>query len=125
MLSIVEAAGWPIWPLILCSITALGVVLERLSSLRTPRVIPPRLLDEALAVSATALPPADTVDKLERNSPLGAVLAAGFRAKPWDAPMLAMPCPMPHSPDAMAIAKPDVITTHVAVELPAAAAPPA
>lgn len=79
LLSIVEAAGWPIWPLILCSITALGVVLERLNTLRAPRVIPPRLLEEALAVSAAALPPADTVDKLERNSPLGAVLAAGFR----------------------------------------------
>ncbi len=79
MLSIVEAAGWPIWPLILCSITALAIVLERLNSLRVARVIPPRLLEEALAVSATALPPPDTVDKLERNSPLGRVLASGFR----------------------------------------------
>lgn len=80
LLSFVEAAGWPIWPLILCSITALAIVLERLSSLRTARVLPPRLLDEALAVSATTLPAPDTVDKLERNSPLGSVLAAGFRA---------------------------------------------
>ncbi len=79
LLSIVEAAGWPIWPLILCSITALAIVLERLNSLRVARVIPPRLLEEALAVSAVALPPPDTIDKLERNSPLGRVLAAGFR----------------------------------------------
>lgn len=80
MLAIVEAAGWPIWPLIACSIAALAIVLERLTALRLSRVLPPRLLDEAIAVSATSIPAADTVEKLERNSPLGAVLAAGFRA---------------------------------------------
>ncbi len=80
LLSIVEAAGWPIWPLIACSITALAIILERLSTLRTARVIPPRLLDEAMAVSASTVPTPDTIDKLELNSPLGAVLAAGFRA---------------------------------------------
>ena len=80
MFSIVEAAGWPIWPLIACSIAALAIVLERLTTLRGAQVIPPTLLDEAIAVSGTALPSADVIDKLERNSPLGAVLAAGFRA---------------------------------------------
>lgn len=80
MFSIVEAAGWPIWPLIACSIAALAIVFERLSTLRGARVIPPTLLDEAIAVSGAALPSADIIDKLERNSPLGAVLAAGFRA---------------------------------------------
>ncbi len=80
LLAIVEAAGWPIWPLIACSIAALAIVFERLTALRLARVLPPRLLDEAIAVSVTNLPAADTVDKLEHNSPLGAVLAAGFRA---------------------------------------------
>jgi biopolymer transport protein ExbB len=80
LLSIVEAAGWPIWPLIACSITALAIILERLTSLRGAKVIPPRLLEEAMAVSAVSIPAPDTIDKLERNSPLGAVLAAGFRA---------------------------------------------
>jgi biopolymer transport protein ExbB len=80
LFSIVEAAGWPIWPLIACSIAALAIVFERLATLRGARVIPSTLLDEAIAVSGTALPSADVIDKLERNSPLGAVLAAGFRA---------------------------------------------
>lgn len=80
MLAIVEAAGWPIWPLIACSIAALAIVIERLTVLRGARVIPPRLLDEALTVSSSALPAADVIAKLEANSPLGAVLAAGFRA---------------------------------------------
>uniref|UniRef100_E6PT32 Putative Biopolymer transport protein MotA/TolQ/ExbB n=1 Tax=mine drainage metagenome TaxID=410659 RepID=E6PT32_9ZZZZ len=80
LLSIVEAAGWPIWPLIACSIAALAIILERLSSLRNAKVIPPRLLEEAMAVSISSIPSPDTIDKLERNSPLGMVLAAGFRA---------------------------------------------
>ncbi len=80
MLSIVEAAGWPIWPLIACSIAALAIILERLTTLRTAKVIPPRLLEEAITVSVASLPAPDTIDNLERNSPLGTVLAAGFRA---------------------------------------------
>lgn len=80
LLHMVEAAGWPIWPLIVCSIVALAVILERLFALRRSRILPPRLLEEALAVSAQQLPAADVVEKLARNSPLGAVLASGFRA---------------------------------------------
>ena len=30
LLSIIQAAGWPIWPLILCSVVALALVIERL-----------------------------------------------------------------------------------------------
>ncbi len=80
MFRLVEAAGWPIWPLIACSIAALAIVFERLATLRVARVAPPTLLDEAIAVSSGTLPSVDTIDKLERNSPLGTVLAAGFRA---------------------------------------------
>ena len=46
MLSIIQAAGWPIWPLILCSIAALTVIIERLISLRTSQIAPPGLLDD-------------------------------------------------------------------------------
>ena len=80
MLSIIQAAGWPIWPLILCSVIALTLVIERISSLRTQRVAPPRLLDEVMAVTRTSLPAADVVNKLAVNSVLGGVLATGLRA---------------------------------------------
>ena len=49
MFSIIQAAGWPIWPLIICSIIALALVIERFSSLRAARVAPPRLLEEVLS----------------------------------------------------------------------------
>ena len=80
MLSIIQAAGWPIWPLILCSVAALAVVVERLASLRTARVAPTRLVEEVVSVTRASLPSADVVNKLADNSVLGGVLAAGIRS---------------------------------------------
>ncbi len=80
MFSIIVAAGWPIWPLLVCSVLALALVIERFVSLKTVRVLPPKLLDEAITVSHTSIPGPDVVTKLEQNSALGQVLASGFRA---------------------------------------------
>ncbi len=80
LLSILQAAGWPIWPLVACSIVALALIFERLYHLRTPLVAPPKLLDEVVSVTRASLPTADVVNKLAENSALGSVLAAGLRA---------------------------------------------
>ncbi len=80
MLSIIQAAGWPIWPLIACSILALAIVIERFVSLKTSKVIPARLLDEVINVTRKGIPPADVINQLEKNSALGKVLASGLRA---------------------------------------------
>ncbi len=79
LLTIIQAAGWPIWPLIACSILGLALVIERFVSLNTARILPPTLLDEAIAVSQNRLPPPDVIAQLEQNSALGEVLAEGFR----------------------------------------------
>ena len=78
--SIIQAAGWPIWPLIFCSVAALALIMERLFSLRASRVAPAQLLDEVVSVTRARLPSADVVNKLADNSVLGAVLASGLRA---------------------------------------------
>ncbi|MBA3593141.1 MAG: MotA/TolQ/ExbB proton channel family protein [Polaromonas sp.] len=80
MFSIIQAAGWPIWPLIACSILALALVVERFASLKTARIAPPQLLDEAITVSRGGVPGTDVVSHLEHNSLLGEVLSSGFRA---------------------------------------------
>jgi biopolymer transport protein ExbB len=85
LLSIIQAAGWPIWPLILCSIAALGLVFERLSSLRRVHVAPSALIDEVLSVARQGVPSADVLQKLADNSALGTVLATGLRAAALDA----------------------------------------
>jgi biopolymer transport protein ExbB len=85
LLSIIQAAGWPIWPLIICSIAALALVLERLSSLRRSRVAPESLIDEVIGVARQGMPSTDVLQKLADNSVLGSVLAAGLRAAALDA----------------------------------------
>ncbi len=80
MFSIIQAAGWPIWPLIACSILALALIIERFISLKTSKVAPPKLLDEVLNVSRNSVPSPDVVSQLEQNSAMGEVLASGFRA---------------------------------------------
>lgn len=80
MFSIIQAAGWPIWPLVICSVLALTLIIERMISLKTNKIAPANLLDEVLSVTRSGLPSADVVDKLEANSALGEVLASGLRA---------------------------------------------
>ncbi len=80
MFSIIQAAGWPIWPLIVCSIVGLALVIERTVSLRRSRIAPDKLLDEVVALTRTSLPASDVVAKLGNSSSLGHVLAAGLRA---------------------------------------------
>ncbi|MEI8028644.1 MAG: MotA/TolQ/ExbB proton channel family protein [Comamonadaceae bacterium] len=80
MFSIIQAAGWPIWPLVACSILALALVIERFISLQTAKIAPPKLLEEVFIISRSLVPTPEVVAQLERNSALGEVLASGFRA---------------------------------------------
>ena len=80
LFSIIQAAGWPIWPLLACSILALALVIERFISLKTARITPPKLLDEVLIISRNSVPVVDVIRQLEANSALGEVLASGLRA---------------------------------------------
>jgi biopolymer transport protein ExbB len=66
--------------LLLCSIGALALIIERVASLRISRVAPPRLLDEVISVTRATLPGPEVVNKLADNSILGTVLATGLRA---------------------------------------------
>jgi biopolymer transport protein ExbB len=80
LFSIIQAAGWPIWPLIACSVLALAIVIERFFSLQTKKVVPPRLLEEVINVTRKGVPPNDVIIQLEKNSALGKVLASGLQA---------------------------------------------
>ncbi|MBB5203847.1 biopolymer transport protein ExbB [Inhella inkyongensis] len=80
MLSILQAAGWPIWPLVACSFIALALIFERFYSLRAERIVPPALLADLRQFDAAQMPSADVVDKLNQSSLLGEVLAEGLRA---------------------------------------------
>lgn len=80
MLSIIQAAGWPIWPLFASSILALAIVIERFVSLRSDKIVPKKVLAEVLLLTRASIPGPDIVTQLEKNSALGEVLASGLRA---------------------------------------------
>ena len=79
MFAIIQAAGWPIWFLLLASVIAVALIIERSISLRTSKIIPPRLFDQVVDVYRRQGVSEEVLERLANDSPLGAVLAAGLR----------------------------------------------
>ncbi|HEX8013499.1 MAG TPA: MotA/TolQ/ExbB proton channel family protein [Casimicrobiaceae bacterium] len=78
MWSIIQAAGWPIWPLIFASVIALALILERLWSLRQSVVAPAGMVDKVLSeVKQDGVAP-ELLARTAQKGPLGRVLAAGL-----------------------------------------------
>ena len=80
MISIIQAAGWPIWPLLACSILALTLVFERFLSLRATKIAPPQVLEELMSASLSRVLPPEVLRKAEAGSLLGRVLTRGLAA---------------------------------------------
>lgn len=79
MLALIEAAGWPIWPLIIASILALAIIFERFYSLRRTLIIPPGLLEQTLENLRKYGINQDVMRALSQGSPLGRIFTAGIR----------------------------------------------
>ncbi len=79
MFSIIQAAGWPIWPLLFASIIAVALIIERLVALRRTKVVPAGLLQRVIAEYRQSGSSDAMIANLEAQSPLGRVLAAGLR----------------------------------------------
>ena len=78
MWSIIQAAGWPIWPLIIASIVALALIFERLWSLRQSVVAPTNMVDVVLAEFRQAGLTPELLKRTASRGPLGRILAAGL-----------------------------------------------
>ncbi|MBK7423980.1 MAG: MotA/TolQ/ExbB proton channel family protein [Propionivibrio sp.] len=79
MFSIILAAGWPIWPLLLASIIAVALIIERTVALRRAKVLPSGLLQRVVAEYRQSGVNEAMLANLEAQSPLGRVLGAGLR----------------------------------------------
>ncbi len=79
MFSLIQAAGWPIWFLIVASIAAVALIVERFISLRRSVVLPPRLLDDVLSLHKVEQITPDLIQKLESTAPIGRIFATGLR----------------------------------------------
>jgi biopolymer transport protein ExbB len=79
LFSIIQAAGWPVWFLIIASFLAVALIIERAISLQRRKVLPSHLLDEVLTHWRNRQATPEMVQKLEAGSPLGRVFATGLR----------------------------------------------
>lgn len=79
MLSLIQAAGWPIWPIIIASIVAMGIIGERLWTLRLSVISPKELLPKVLSEYKRGGVNPEILARLQKHSPLGRILAAGLK----------------------------------------------
>lgn len=79
MFALIEAAGWPIWFLIVCSVSALAIIGERWWSLREGVVMPRDLFAQTVQEYEENGPSPQLLARLARRSPLGQLFAASLR----------------------------------------------
>lgn len=77
MLEIVQSGGWLMVPILLCSIVAAAICVERLWTLQRSRITPKNLLAQIWSAVRTEELDSQKLRELRANSPLGQVLAAG------------------------------------------------
>ena len=81
MWELIKSGGWIMLPIVLCSIIAVAIVIERLWTLRTSRISPPNLLAQVWQSKQDKQMNPDKMTKLRAGSPLGQILAAGLAAR--------------------------------------------
>ncbi|OIQ94426.1 biopolymer transport protein ExbB [mine drainage metagenome] len=79
MFTLIEAAGWPIYLLLIASVVAGALIIERAIFLRSKKIVPPALLDEVVQELKQRGVSQQMLTKLSEGSPLGMVFAAGLR----------------------------------------------
>jgi biopolymer transport protein ExbB len=75
---LVKSGGWLMLPIILCSIAALAICIERLLALRDKKVLPAHLLGEVWSWIKNNQLDTGKLRDLKQSSPLGVLLAAGL-----------------------------------------------
>lgn len=78
MFELIKAGGWLMLPIIVCSILAFAIVIERFWSLQRKRVAPANLVTDIWQLASRGQLDAGRLADLRAGSPLGRVLAAGL-----------------------------------------------
>lgn len=75
MMEFFQAGGWLMVPIVLSSILAMAIIMERSLSLRTMRIVPAKAIQQAQKLAKTDNPPSKVISALSQGSLLGQVLA--------------------------------------------------
>ena len=78
MLELVVAGGWLMIVILLCSVVALAICIERLYALNPRRIAPPQLSVSVWEKLRSGRLGSEQLRKLRESSPLGRILAAGL-----------------------------------------------
>ena len=79
MFTLIEAAGWPIYLLLIASLVAVTLLPQRPNCLRSKKIVPLTLLDEVVQELKHRGVSQQMLTKLSEGSPLGKVFAAGLK----------------------------------------------
>ena len=88
MLELVQSGGWLMAPILLCSVAAMAIIVERLWSLQRERVVPADLAARAWEWARTETLTEERIQALREGSPLGRILAAVLASRHLDREMM-------------------------------------
>lgn len=78
MFELIKNGGWLMWPIILCSVGAMGIIGERFWSLQRKKILPAELVPSIWQLHRSNRLDDVALRRIKISSPLGAVLAAGL-----------------------------------------------
>ncbi len=78
MLELIKAGGLLMWPILICSVISLAIILERFWSLQQKRIAPKHLVAQVWQWAKVGHLDNKRIQNLSISSPLGRILAAGL-----------------------------------------------
>ncbi|HAN59805.1 MAG TPA: biopolymer transporter ExbB [Gammaproteobacteria bacterium] len=78
MFELIRSGGWLMWPIVVCSVLALAIIVERCWTLRRSVVAPRDLMSEIQGMTLGDRLTNEQIDSVRETSALGQILAAGL-----------------------------------------------
>ncbi|HIN19184.1 MAG TPA: MotA/TolQ/ExbB proton channel family protein [Gammaproteobacteria bacterium] len=78
MFELIRSGGWLMWPIVVCSVLALAIIVERCWSLRRSVVAPRDLMSQIQGMTLGDRLTNEQIDSVRETSALGRILAAGL-----------------------------------------------
>lgn len=88
MFDLIKNGGWMMIPIVICSIAAMAIIMERLWCLQRKRIIPPDLVPHIWQLHRDGKLDDRAIKNIKAGSPLGRILAAGLLNRKYGREMM-------------------------------------